>query len=101
MRITGSLGSGLDPRRHDGKADAREQPGQTLPAVVRPAHRVEKRIAPRVRPAATLVAQLVAGVEDVPEMRLRRRADPGVGAERYRAMAELGPQAPRAKTKLI
>ncbi len=100
MRITTSLGTGLDPRRRQ-DANGRERSAETLPAVVQPVRSTEKRLATSTRPAATLVAQLVAGVEDVPEMRLRRRADPDLGAARYRAVAKLGPAGPSSKTKLI
>ena len=53
--------------------------------------------APSTRPAAALVAQLLAQAEDMPATRARRRLEPAAGAEIYRAMAGFGPAvAPRA-----
>jgi hypothetical protein len=101
VRIAGSLGSSLDPQRRDEKSDARQRPAETLPVAVRPAPESDRRIAPSAKPAATVVAQLVAGIEDVPEMRARRRAEPGLGASRYRTMAGLGPAAVKRKLKTI
>jgi hypothetical protein len=101
VRIAGSVGSGFDPRRRDEKPDAREEPRQTLPVPVRPVRDSGPRIAPNVRPAATVVAQLVAGIEDVPEMRARRRADPGLGTSSYRTIATLAPAALKRKLRTI
>lgn len=93
MRISASVGSGFDRPRHDvdQSVDSEEARRTSLPALIPEANRSAAASAAIVRPAATLLAQLVAGAENLPTSRVRRRADPQTGADTYRANAELAP----------
>lgn len=95
MRISASTGTGLGLGPRNAEAGARGNAGEPvragLPALV-PQEGQFRDSDPdrRVRAVATLLAQLVAGAEDLPATRVKRRADPQSGAECYRAMASLG-----------
>lgn len=100
MRVTASLHTGLDtsPRRRNPEDSGRQDPPRpaSLPAVIPSADRAVRDSAPsRVRPPSPLLAQLVAGSENLPVARMRRRADPGTTAELYRSVAAGGPLRPR------
>lgn len=93
MRIAASLGAGLGFYRQDtGSGETRQAADAAkpaLPAVPTPHDCRTVTSAYRVRPAATLVAQLVAGADNLPAARARRRADPQSAAKLYQAMSEL------------
>jgi hypothetical protein len=93
MRISASVGSGCDRPRPDinQPVDSEETRRTSLPALVPEATRSAAAPAVIIRPVATLLAQLVAGAENLPASRVRRRADPQTGADTYRATAELAP----------
>jgi hypothetical protein len=63
--------------------------------------RADRLTPPRVRSAAPLVAQLLAGVADLPAARARRRAEPAQTAELYRSVGSLRPAVPRRITRTI
>jgi hypothetical protein len=92
MRIPESLGARLQPTgRHRAEpAPAQEPIRPGLPALL-PGHVSERGAALRTRPQAPLLAQLVATVENLPDARARRRADPAIGIACYQAMAALKP----------
>jgi hypothetical protein len=105
LRISASLGTGIDPARREPTFVPEKAVGPartTLPAVVPAAGRNDD-CAPskQGRPVTALLAQLVAGAEDLPVTRLRRRADPGRSTELYRAVSSLGPAAVRHTIKMI
>jgi hypothetical protein len=58
-------------------------------------------LTPHARPLSALIAQLVAGAENLPTARLRRRADPAESAGLYRAVARLAPEASAAPRRII
>jgi hypothetical protein len=93
MRVSGKHGNGLDcGRRNAAPAPQRDEPQRALlPAVVSSTPRVSTAAAPGARPSATLLAQLVATVEQLPIARARRRADAQASAEVYRSIANLAP----------
>ncbi|MEX2129133.1 MAG: hypothetical protein WD871_12955 [Xanthobacteraceae bacterium] len=105
MRISASFGTGVDPTRRDTvlvPKKAEEPLRASLPAVVPAPDRPSDIAAPKhVRPVAALLAQLVAGAEDLPATRIRRRADPGQSAQLYRAIDRLGPAAPHHAVKMV
>jgi hypothetical protein len=94
MRVSASFGTELNRSGPHpaigGPREPCEAQKASLPAVV-PAvdDRRADDVRQRIRPAATLIAQLVATAEDLPSARARRRADPRASAERYRAVEEL------------
>jgi hypothetical protein len=91
MRISGAPGAGpLPADRHPAERAPAQEPIRTaLPALV-PIHAAARsHDAPRIRPHAALLAQLVATAEDVPGTRARRRADPAAVISCYAAMAAL------------
>jgi len=98
MRISASIGGGFERPRHDidRSVDSEETRRTSLPALVPGANRSAAASTATVRPAATLLAQLVAGAENLPISRIRRRADPQAGADTYRATAERAPHQRRA-----
>jgi hypothetical protein len=105
MRISPNLGTGIDPARRK-PASVPEQavaPARTtLPAVVPGADRNDDWAPSKQgRPVTALLAQLVAGAEDLPATRMRRRADPGPSTELYRAVSGLGPAAVHHTVKMI
>lgn len=107
MQIATSQSAGLDlGRRHNAllaPKPAVEPLHAALPAVVpgpMPA-RNSPPMAIRNRPVTALLAQLIAGAEDMPASRARRRADPNAGVEAYRAVASLGPARPQGKSRFI
>jgi hypothetical protein len=105
MRISASLGTGIDPARREPTfvPESAVAPARTtLPAVVPAADRNDD-CAPskQGRPVTALLAQLVAAAEDLPATRMRRRADPGQSTELYRAVSGLGPAAVRHTVKMI
>ncbi|MCC6949540.1 MAG: hypothetical protein IT539_17425 [Bradyrhizobiaceae bacterium] len=94
MRISASLSTGVGLHRRDTAAgeahEAANAAKPSLPAVVPVPHdRRATASVHRVRPAAALIAQLVAGAENLPVARTRRRADPQSTAKLYRTMSEL------------
>lgn len=106
MRITAQITAGPGPARHHGPpAAARENAGAApraaLPAVIAEPRR-DNPAAPRpTRPVTALLAQILAGAEDMPASRARRRADPAAGADAYRTMAGLGPDRPLRDVRSI
>jgi len=95
MRISASTGAGLGLGPRNAAAgsgsNAIEPVRRALPALVpQPDRFRDSDPDRRVRAVATLLAQLVAGAEDLPATRAKRRADPESGAECYRAIARLG-----------
>jgi hypothetical protein len=105
MRIAASQSTGLDPgRRHNAllaPKPADELPRAALPAVLPGQARNNAPAASRNRPVPALLAQLIAGAEDMPNSRVRRRADPGASVDAYRAVSGLGPALPQAKSRFI
>jgi hypothetical protein len=105
MQIAASQSTGLDPgRRHNAllapKA-ADESLRAALPAVL-PGHaRISTPVPPRNRPLTALLAQLIAGAQDMPNSRVRRRADPGTSVDAYRVVSRLGPALPQARSRFI
>jgi len=104
MQIAASQSTGLDlGRRHNAllapKAD--ELLRTALPTIVPGQVRNSAPVAPRNRPVTALLAQLIAGAEDMPNSRVRRRADPGASVDAYRAVSGLGPALPQAKSRFI
>jgi hypothetical protein len=93
MRISASLGSALDRagRGSDPAITPDETARVSLPVLVPESARAELAATRNIRPAATLLAQLVAGAENLPTSRARRRADPQSSAGAYRTIADLGP----------
>lgn len=94
MRIPADFGSELSLSRHEHPADTppedRQAPKASLPVLVVPAgDRRAYGTGHGVRPRATLIAQLVAATEGMPAARPRRRSDPALGAECYRAIGGL------------
>lgn len=75
--------------------EAPEQPRVFLPAVI-PTNRPEHTSRPSLntRPTAALLAQILAGTEDLPGARAKRRIDPAEGLQIYRSIAGLGMAAP-------
>jgi hypothetical protein len=55
----------------------------------------------RLRGHAQFLAQLVAGIEDMPATRVRRRADPETAIASYRSTAALAPEPPHIKIRSI
>lgn len=105
MRITASNGAstGLSREKPSRTAyGAPEQPRASLPAVI-PANRVERAETPHpnARPSAALLAQILAGAEDMPSARSRRRIDPAAGTGIYRSIADLGAHAPSRRDRAI
>jgi hypothetical protein len=103
MRISASVGSGCDRPRPDinQSVDSQAARGASLPALVPKATRSATAHAVIVRPVATLLAQLVAGAENLPASRVRRRTDPQTGADTYRATAELAPPHQRRAVRIF
>jgi hypothetical protein len=79
-----------------------EQAGSCLPAVI-PVARTDNAAPPqcRTRPVATLLAQLVAGAQDLPATRARRRADAAEGALLYRTGTLLQAPGRRGLTRIV
>jgi hypothetical protein len=104
MRIIARRSSDLDLGRHR-YAHPAPKPEETvragLPALVPGAERSNTLATAKNRPVTALIAQLVAGAEDLPASRARRRAEPSIGADAYRMVAGLGPALPRATSRLI
>ncbi len=94
MRIAATSGSTIDSNRrnHSAIATAGIEPAPPASACalvpVRTGVHASERPASG-RPSAALLAQLVAGAQNLPTSRARRRADPGDGARLYRAVADL------------
>jgi hypothetical protein len=92
MRTLESIGARLPPagRYHAAPAPAQASMRTCLPALA-PAYDTKSTEAPRTRPQAAFLAQLVATAENLPVARARRRADPAVVISRYEAVAALKP----------
>jgi len=94
MRITATSGPVIDSNRRNQSAPATTRTESAAPVSanalvpVRTGVRATDQLASG-RPAAALLAQLVAGAQNLPVSRARRRTDPGDGARLYRAVAEL------------
>ena len=106
MRISASTGTGLGLGPRNAAAEPRGNAGEPLRAALPALVPQEGRFRDsdpdrRVRAVATLLAQLVAGAEDLPATRVKRRADPESGAECYRAIARLGAAKAPAKVRVI
>lgn len=105
MQIAASQSTGLDlGRRHNAllaPKPADELLRAALPAVVPGQARNNAPVATRNRPVPAFLAQLIAGAEDMPNSRVRRRADPGASVDAYRAVSGLGPALPQAKSRCI
>ena len=105
MQVHASPNAGLDLRRRQNAPSAPRAAGQALPpglpAVIPADNRPSLAPARSNRPVSALIAQLIAGAEDMPLARARRRADPAIGAESYRAVAGLGPALPHKKSRLV
>jgi hypothetical protein len=105
MRIAASEHTGLAFGRRQNALIAPETAAAPvrsgLPAVVRHRASESRALAPRHRPVSALIAQLIAGAEDLPSSRVRRRADPGVGMDAYQAAARLGPVPLPGKSRFI
>jgi hypothetical protein len=93
MQISASLGSGLDraTRDPDTTIVSKETTRASLPAIIPDSARVRVTAPRGARPAATLLAQLVSTVENLPTSRARCRVDPKSGASAYQAVAGLSP----------
>lgn len=99
MKIAASSGAstGLSRQKPSRTAyEAPERPRSSLPAVI-PATRTERADtpSPRFRPSAALLVQILAGAEDMPAVRAKRRIDPVEGSGIYRSIAELAPATSR------
>jgi hypothetical protein len=90
MQISASLGSGLDRATRDPDTTIVSKE-TTLPAIIPDSARVRVTAPRGARPAATLLAQLVSTVENLPTSRARCRVDPKSGASAYQAVAGLSP----------
>lgn len=104
MRIHASPNAGLDLRRRQSVPPApmaADPLPSGLPAVIQANARPSPAPARSNRPVSALLAQLIASAEDMPATRARRRAEPGIGAESYRAVAGLGPALPHKKARLV
>ena len=105
MQIAASQNTNLDlGRRHNAllaPKPADELLRAALPAVVPGQACNSAPVATRNRPVAALLAQLIAGAEDMPSSRVRRRADPGAGVDAYRAVSGLGSVLPQTKSRFI
>lgn len=73
-----------------------------LPAVIEP-RREARSDTPSVtcRPVAALIAQIVAGQEDILGTRARRRIDPVEGSNAYRSVADLGADAQPERGRVL
>jgi len=106
MRISSSTSTGLSLHPRDTGAGARREAEPpiraALPAlIVQPGLQHGTDHSARVRAQAQFLAQLVAGIEDMPATRLRRRADPETVIDCYRAVAGLAAQPPHARIRQI
>ena len=105
MRISTSASSGFQPPRREPCDSARACAAPVralLPAIVPPAEHAAPADAPqRTRPAAALLAQLVAANEDLPVSRVRRRADPAAGVRIYRTIADLAPKSAQPASRIF
>jgi hypothetical protein len=100
MRISESTENGVDFLRCGSDSAPTDIAPVRLPALVKFAIR-DSDPPPRTRPLCALIAQLVAGAENLPSARLRRRADPAESAGHYRAIARLAPEAPTTPRRVI
>jgi hypothetical protein len=105
MQLVASQSAGLGfERRHTAlvATESAAEPVRTaLPAII-PTRAPESRTpTTRNRTLSALIAQLIAGAEDMPSSRVRRRADPGAGMNAYQAVARLGPAPLPARSRLI
>jgi hypothetical protein len=105
MQIVASQSAGFGLGRHHDPFPApkpADVPARAvLPAVVPGQADKPPAVAPRHRPVTALLAQLVAIAENMPTARAQRRADPGTGAEAYRAVAGLGSARPQARSRIV
>ena len=104
MQIAASQSTGLElGRRRNALVPkaADESLHAALPAVVPGQARDSAPLATRNRPVTALLAQLIAGAEDMPASRARRRADPGASVDAYRAVSGLGPALPLARSRFV
>ena len=105
MRISTNPGTAIDPNRshHSARApvtaEAKALASDCALVPVAVDRRFSKRSASS-RPAAAVLAQLMASAQNFPATRARRRADPGEGAKLYRAVASLD-SAPRPHTRRV
>jgi hypothetical protein len=83
--VAGPLAAGCHHAEH---APAQEPIRTALPALV-PVRAAARSHAPRIRPQAALLAQLLAAAENVPAARARRRAEPAAVISCYAAVAAL------------
>jgi hypothetical protein len=94
MRIAATFGPVIDSNRrnHSAPATTNTEPARPAPVCALVPVRTGTHATGQTasgRPAAALLAQLVAGAQNLPASRARRRADPGDGARLYRAVADL------------
>jgi len=106
MRIAASTSTGLNLHPRGAGADARdttEPPVRTtLPAVIaRPDNSLDTDRSASSRSNASFLAQLVAGAEDLPTSRVRRRADPATAIGCYLEIAGLTGGHSRPPIRLI
>ena len=85
-------------RRPD--AEAPVATGRSVLAVA-PADRADRPVTAHRRTLAPLVAHLIATVTDAPQLRQKRRADPGDAVLAYGAANRLGPAPPPAFVRAI
>jgi hypothetical protein len=105
MQLVASQSAGLGfERRHTAlvATESAAEPVRTaLPAII-PTRAPESRTpTTRNRPLSALIAQLIAGAEDMPSSRIRRRADPAAGMDAYQTAARLGRAPLPARSRLI
>jgi hypothetical protein len=106
MRISASTSSGFNLHPRDTGAGAREHAEQpvraALPAVVVEQGNFQSaEHGTRARTHAQFLAQLVAGIEDMPTTRIRRRADPETAIASYRSTAALAGELPHLRIRSI
>jgi hypothetical protein len=106
MRISASTSNCLNLHPRNAGAGARDKSETpiraALPAVITPPDRPqEPDHGMRHRVNAPFLAQLVAGIEDMPTTRVRRRADAAIANECYRGIAGLAGGHPHARIRLI
>jgi hypothetical protein len=96
MQIAASSGTGVGLASRNGAPEdpqsVAEAPRVSLPAVIQPVIRREAERPPLSgRPSVVLLAQLLANAENLPCARNRRRQEPPIACETYRAMTNPSP----------
>lgn len=104
MRVQASIGAGIEGRSKQPSRPVEEAPQAakaTLPAVIPSSRRPGMEQRPRLRPLATVVAQLAATAGGHPSTRARRRAEPSEGAHLYGLATAITPQTPKTILRVL